>query len=238
MIKFKGYDLTSKGIIVDELPKIQKPKKRIDIYEIQGRNGFVSVDNNTYNSYNLQVQCHLADNADMDEISAFLDGYGTISFDGVKESTAIVNNNISFETIRNSGFKKFILSFLINPIFEDIEATIKTAVFRYLTQYYTYTLTESLNYNTYPTELEIEISSDTDFYINDRKFSLKLDSLSGSHYFLDCKNKEIFDSNGVNKSGYMSGDFPYLDTSGSNVIKCTTLPTTFKITYHKPHLMG
>lgn len=233
MIKFKGYDLTSKGIIVDELPKIQKPKKRIDIYEIVGRNGFLSVDNNTYNSYNLQVQCHLADNADMDAISSFLDGYGTISFDGVKESTAIVNNNISFETIRNSGFKKFILSFLINPIFEDITATIKTITFTLSNDYYIYTLVESLNYNTYFTELEIEIASDTDFYINDRKFSLK-----SGHYFLDCKNKEIFDSNGVNKSGYMSGDFPYLDTSGSNVIKCTTNPTTFKITYHKPHLMG
>lgn len=233
MIKFKGYDLTSKGIIVDELPKIQKPKKRIDIYNIYGRNGFLSVDNNTYDSYNIQVQCHLADTANMDTIASFLDGYGTISFDGIKQSTAIVNNSISFETIRNSGFKKFLLSFLVNPIFEDIEATIKTITFTLSQDFYIYTLTESFNYNVYPSELEIEISSNTDFYINDRKFSLK-----SGHYFLDCKNKEIFDSNGVNKSGDMSGNFPYLDTSGSNIIKCTTNPTTFKITYNKPHLMG
>lgn len=233
MIKFKGYDLTSKGIIVDELPKIQKAKKRIDIYNIYGRNGFLSVDNNTYDSWQLQVQCHLADNANMDTISSFLDGYGTISFDGIKESTAIINNNISFETIRNSGFKKFILSFLVNPIFEDIEATTNTITFTAAQDYYTYTLTESFNYNVYPSELEIETSANTDFYINDRKFSLKT-----GHYYLDCKNKEIYDSNGVNKSGDMSGDFPYLDTSGSNIIKCTTNPTTFKITYHKPHLTG
>ena len=233
MIKFKGYDLTSKGIIVDELPKIQKPKKRTDIYNIYGRNGFLSVDNNTYDSYNIQVQCHLADTANMDTIASFLDGYGTISFDGIKQSTAIVNNSISFETIRNSGFKKFLLSFLVNPIFEDIAATIKTITFTLSQDLYIYTLTESFNYNVYPSELEIEISSDTDFYINDRKFSLK-----SGHYFLDCKNKEIFDSNGVNKSGDMSGNFPYLDTSGSNIIKCTTNPTTFKITYNKPHLMG
>lgn len=233
MIIFKGYDLTSKGIIVDQLPKIQKSKKRIDIYEIYGRNGFLSVDNNTYDSWILQCECHLSDTADMDAIASFLDGYGTISFDGVKQSTAIVNNNIPFETIRNSGFKKFLLSFLINPIFEDIFATIKTPSFILSDLFYTYTLNELFNYNVLPSELEIDILSDTDFYINNRKFSLK-----SGHYFLDCKNKEIFDSNGVNKSSNMSGDFPYLDTSGTNIIKCSTNPTTFKITYYKPHLMG
>ncbi|MBR4178027.1 MAG: hypothetical protein IKR57_01605 [Bacilli bacterium] len=233
MIKFKGYDLTSKGIIDEDIPKVQKPKKRIDIYNIYGRNGFLSVDNNTYDSYQIQVGCHIKDNANMDEIAKFLDGYGTISFDNIKQSTAIVNNNIEFNKIRNSGFKKFMLSFLVNPIFEDIEATIYTPTFSLDSTFYKATISETFNYNVYPSELEIEIASDTDFYINNRKFSLK-----SGHYYLDCKNKEIYDSNHVNKSSQMSGDFPYLDTSGTNTIKCTTSPTTFKITCYKPHLMG
>lgn len=233
MIKFKGYDLTSKGIIVEDIPKIQKAKKMIDIYNIPGRNGFLSIDNKTYDSWQLSVQCHCKDNANMDEIGKFLDGYGTISFDGIKESTAIVNNNIEFNQIRNSGFQKFMLSFLVNPIFEDIEATIYTPTFTTETTYYKAVISETFNYNVYPSELEIEISSDTDFYVNNRKFSLK-----SGHYFLDCKNKEIYDSSHVNQSNKMSGDFPYLDTTGTNTIKCTTSPTTFKITCHKPHLIG
>ena len=233
MIKFKGYDLKSKGIIVEKIPKIQKAKKRIDIYEIYGRNGFLSVDNNTYDSWKLSVECHIADTANMDEIAKFLDGYGTITFDNLKQSTAIVNSNIEFNEIVNSGYKKFLLEFLVNPIFEDIANTVRTPSFTYIDNFYRVSLEGTYNYNVYPKEIEIEISADTDFYFNNRKFSLK-----AGHYFLNSKMKEIVDSNGVNKSDKMSGDFPYLDTSGNNIIKCTTLPTTFKMTYNKPHLMG
>ena len=233
MIIFKGYDLKTKGIIVESLPIIQKAKKRIDTYEIYGRNGFLSVDNNTYDSWELQVECHLADNANMDNIAKFLDGYGTISFDGIKQSTAIVNNNIPFETIFNSGFKKFTLSFLVNPIFEDIADRVISLPFSAQDNYYASLLEGTFNYNIYPKEIEIEISSDADFYINRRKFSLK-----SGHYFLDCKNKEIYDSNHVNQSSKMSGDFPYLDTSGSNLFICSINPTKFKMTYNNTHLMG
>lgn len=231
MIKFKGYDLKSKGIIVEEIPKIQKAKKRIDIYEIYGRNGFLSVDNNTYDSWQLNIQCHLADTANMDDIAAFLDGYGTISFDDVKQSTAIVNNNIEFNEIVNSGFKKFMLGFLVNPIFEDITATTKTITFTLSNAMYKYDWNITPNYRIYPDEIEINIGSDTDFYFNGRKFSLK-----AGHYFLDCKMKEITDTNGVNQSSKMSGDFPYIDSATE--IKCSTNPTTFKVKYRNTYLVG
>lgn len=231
MVIFKGYDLKDKGIIVENIPKIQKAKKRIDIYEIYGRNGFLSVDNNTYDSWALQLTCHIKDNANMDDIASFLDGYGTISFDGIKQSTAIVNNSISFEKIRSSGYQRFILNFLINPIFEDIIATTKTISFTLEDTMYVYDWDITPNYRIYPDEIEIEISSDTDFYFNGRKFSLK-----SGHYFLNSKMKEIVDEDGDNQSSKMSGDFPYIDAPTE--IKCSTQPTTFIIKYKNTYLVG
>lgn len=233
MIKFKGYDLTSKGIIVDTLPKVQKAKKRIDIYNIYGRNGFLSVDNGTYDSWQLSVECHCADNANLDQIGLFLDGYGTISFDGMKQSTAIVNNNIEFDKIRNSGFQKFLLSFLINPIFEDITPTdTGDIVSQFITagDFKKYTFTTTTYSKIYPI-IELEIASDSDFYFDNKKFSLK----SGT-YILDCKNKEITNSLGENMSSKMSGDFPYLESSTE--IKTNNLPTKFKIIYSNTYLVG
>lgn len=233
MIKFKGYDLTSKGIIVENIPKIQKAKKRIDIYDIYGRNGFLSVDNGTYDSWQLSVECHCADNIDVNEIATFLDGYGTISFDDIKQSTAIVNSNIEFEKIRNSGFKKFLLSFLINPIFEDIIPTHTEELsneFEQVGDFNVLTYTTTTYSKIYPI-LEIELASDTDFYFNNKKFSLK----SGT-YILDCKNKEITNSMGENMSSKMSGNFPYLGKTTE--IKVNNIPTSFKMIYSNTYLVG
>lgn len=235
MIIWKGVNLASKGIINDNIPKIQKPKKRIDVYEIYGRDGFLSVDNGTYDSWQLSLECHLPDNADMNYIASLLDGYGTISFDGIKQSTAIINSNIEFDLIRNSGFKKFLLEMQVNPIFEDITPTIRnlSSSFSPVGDFYRVLLEGSYNFNIYPEELEIEISTDSDIYFNNRKFSLK-----AGHYFLNCKMKEIVDNDGDNMSSKMSGNFPYLDTSGSNLIKLTSNPTIFKMTYRKTYLVG
>ena len=231
MLIFKNIDLKSKGIITDSLPKVQKAKKRIDIYDIHGRNGFLSVDNGTYDSWQLSIDCHCKDDADMDELVSLLDGYGTISFDGVKQSTAIVNSSIPFEIIKNSGFQRFLLEFLVNPIFEDINATIKTITFTLEDTMYVYDWDITPNYRIYPEELEIEILTDTDFYFNNRKFSLK-----AGHYFLNSKMKEIVDDDGDNASNKMSGDFPYIDAPTE--IKCSTQPTTFIVKYKNTYLVG
>lgn len=234
MIIFKGTNLASVGIINDTIPKIQKPKKRIDTYEIFGRNGFLSVDNGTYDSWQLSVECHCPDTADMNYIASLLDGYGTISFDNLKQSTAIVNSNIEFEQIRNSGFKKFLLELLVNPIFEDITPTQTSNLssqFELDGAYQKLIFTSNSTFRTYPDEIEIEISADTTFYFGGNSFSLK-----AGHYFLDCKAKEIVDNDGDNMSSKMSGDFPYLETQ--TTILATTLPTTFKIKYRKTYLVG
>lgn len=223
MIKWKGVDLSSKGIIVENSPKISKGKKSIDTYTIPGRNGFLNVDNGTYEPFTLSLECHInSDNTSVEDVKEFLDGYGHISFDGVKEYTAIINNSISFEKIIN--FKKFIVQFLVNPISEDIEET-------------TQTITENTTLNIvgatatmYPI-LEITGTGDVSVTINNKTFYLK--GITGK-CILDCKNK-IITSEGVNISDKMLYDFPTLKPN-SNVIEFSGAVSSFVVKYKKAYL--
>ena len=224
MVKWNNTDLRSKGIIVEKIPTISKGKKKIEIMQIDGRNGFLSIDTGVYEPFPINLECHCTDDANLDEIKAFLDGYGTLSFDNERQYTAVIDNSIPFETIL-PVFKKFQISFLVNPIAEDITATEET-------------ITESpttLNIDTYadiyPT-LEIACSGDVSISIGNDTFYLY--STDGT-YTLDCKNKIIKDANDLNSSGLMNGDFPTLK-SGVNDISYTGTITSFKISYRKSYL--
>ena len=87
MVKWNNIDFKDKGIVVEKTPTISKGKKNIDTYTIEGRNGFLSIDRGTYQPFSLSIECHAKESANFDEIKAFLDGYGTLSFDGEREYT-------------------------------------------------------------------------------------------------------------------------------------------------------
>lgn len=221
--KWKNEDLKDYGIVVEKIPTISKAKKKIDIMQVDGRNGFLSIDTGTYEPFSVTLECHCTDEADLNEIKAFLDGYGTLSFDGVKEYTSVIDNTIPFETILPI-FKKFQISFLVNPIAEDITPTTIDLL-----------EIEELNLDTYtdvfPT-LEITCSGNVSFTINGNMFYLV--DTDGT-YTLDCKNKVIYDSFGNNASGLMNGDFPKFKP-GINSIHQNGTITGFTATIRKTYL--
>lgn len=222
MIKWKGIDLKTKGIIVEKIPEIVKGKKNIDIYTIPGRNGFLSVDNGTYEQFSLSLECHLNPSVtSIDEVKTFLDGYGTLSLDNETEYTAIINNSISFEKVIN--FRKFIIQFLVNPVAEDITESTFT-----VTENTTLTI-EDATANMYPI-LEITGSGNVSVSINNITFNLK--SISGK-CILDCKNK-VITCDGNNIANKMQYDFPYLKP-GNNSITFTGTITAFLIKYKKAY---
>ena len=121
MVKWKNVDLSTKGIVVEKTPTISKGNKKIDIFEIEGRSGFLSIDKGTYEPFSIKLECHAKETANFDEIKAFLDGYGTLSFNNDREYTAVINNAIPFEKVLM--FKSFVISFMVNPIAHDITPT-------------------------------------------------------------------------------------------------------------------
>lgn len=223
MLLWKNIDFKTKGIIVEETPKISKGQKNIDVYTIPGRNGFLSIDNGTYQSFVVSVSCHFNETADFDDIKEFLDGYGTLSFDGEREYTGIIQNSISFEKILM--FKKFVVQFLVNPIAEDINST----------TYNVSSAEEVLNIvgatATITPILEITGSGDITITINNKSFNL-LD-IDGT-YILDSKSK-IITKNGINAANKMLYDFPTLK-GGENNISYIGNISSFKIIYKKAYL--
>ena len=224
MLIWKGIDVTQKGIIVEYTPKVSKGKKKIQTYEIDGRNGFISIDTNTYEPFSVSVQCHFKDSVDRDEICEYLDGYGTLSFDGERQYTAIIKNAIEFEKVLS--FKKFPIQFLVNPIAEDINSTIVSVT----SNDFEFEINNTY-YNVYPT-LVIECQGDISITINNQTFYL---NNTDDTYTLDCKNKVIVDSNGDNASSLMLYDFPTLK-KGTNEVSYTGTITNFQIEYRKTYL--
>ncbi len=223
MLLWNNIDFKEKGIIVETTPKISKGKKKINIYEVEGRNGFLSVDTGAYDSFPLSIECHAKETANFDEIKLFLDGYGTLSVDGKREYTAIIQNSIPFEKVLM--FKKFIVQFLVNPISESIQS-------------FSYVVTEQndiLNISdataTIFPILEITGSGNISITINNKTFNLK--NISGK-YILNCKLKTIT-QNDLNASDKMQYDFPSLKP-GENFISYIGNVTEFKITYRKAYL--
>lgn len=227
MVLWNNTDLRNKGIIVEKIPTITKAKKRIETYNVEGRNGVLMVDKGTYDTFVVSLSCHFNETNSIDEIKSFLDGYGKLSIDGTREYEAILKNNIDFEEILTSGFRKFILQFLCNPIAHDISAT-NVSVSATPT-----TLTINQTANTYPV-LTIKGSGNVVIFFNNKRFDLlSLDSTKT--YTLDCEAKEIVDNGGINCSNKMKYDFPYLKP-GENIITYTGTITQFDISYKKAYL--
>lgn len=221
MVKWNGIDFKDKGIVVEKTPTISKGKKDIEIYSVAGRSGFLSIDKGTYQPFSLQVECHAKETANFDEIKAFLDGYGTLTFDDEREYTAIVNNAIPFEKVQM--FKSFVVQFMVNPIAHDITPTTIS-----ITDDFTIT---GATADMQPILTLVADEGGTEVNINGIEFTTSNEE--ETTYILDCEHK-IITKNGVNASNEMSGDFPYF-VNGENTYQATGV-TSLTASYKKAYL--
>lgn len=227
--KWKGVSLCQYGIIVEKVPKIPKGKKKIEIYEIEGRNGFLTIDSDVYEPFLISLECHINTDAySLDVIKHFLDGYGTLSIDGQREYNAIIQNQIDFEKVAQLGFRKFIIQFLCNPIAHEINPIQKEIS----SNSETFEISDATA-NMYPT-ITLAGSGNVNITVNNKTFCLtELDSTKT--YTLDCENKVIIDNNATNVANKMLYDFPYL-IPGENSVSYTGTITNFVISYKKAYL--
>lgn len=77
--KFMFKDICSNdfGIIVNSLPPITKPKKKIETVEIDGLNGDITIDNG-YAAYDKEIQVTFLKKPDVDELNRWLTGSGQL----------------------------------------------------------------------------------------------------------------------------------------------------------------
>ena len=217
--KWKGYSFNSKGIIIEETPIPNKPKHSYTQYTIPGRDGYLAIDNKTYEPLILSLKCHLnTENVDMNEIRAWLDGYGELQINDERVYTGFISNAISFEKI--TRFRKFIIQFTLQPIAKAVTPTTIDALNIDSINSDTYT-------KTYP-KITITGTGDISFSINNINFTIY--DADGT-YVLDCEAK-VITKNGINQSNNMSGDFPYIINGTNPIVKSGTI-TALTIEYSK-----
>lgn len=217
--KWNGVSFNSMGIIIEKTPIPNKPNHSYTQYTIPGKSGYLAIDNKTFDPLTLSLECHLdTNNIDMNEIRAWLDGYGELQINNERVYTGFISNSISFEKIMN--FRKFIIQFKLQPIAKAVEATTVNALSLDTLVADTYTTTHP--------KITIAGTGDISLSINGVEFTL--DDADGT-YILDCGAK-IITKDDINQSSIMSGEFPYIVDGDNSIVKSGTI-TALTIEYYK-----
>lgn len=219
--KWNNVTFNSKGIIIEKIPVVPRAKHSYESYTIPGKSGFLTIDNKTYEPVAFSLECHFKENANINEIRAFLDGYGELQLDNEKVYTGYISNSIDFDKIQN--FQKFIIQFMLQPVAKAITKTT-------ISQTTTGTFTSDTFTNSYPI-ITLTTAAEITIKLNDIAFTIH--DASGT-YILDCGAK-VITKNGANQSGSMSGDFPFVK-NGSNSLTVTGTASALKIEYYKTYL--
>lgn len=218
--KWKGYSFNSKGIIIEKTPIPNNPKHSFTQYTIPGRNGYLAIDNKTYDPLSLSLECHFDTNnvVDINELRAWLDGYGELQINNERVYTGYISNSISFEKITH--FRRFIIQFTLQPIAKAVNSTTIDALSIASFNSDTYT-------NAYPI-ITITGTGNISFSINNINFTIY--DADGT-YMLDCAAK-VITKNGINQSNNMSGEFPYIVNGTNSVVKSGNI-TAVSIEYNQ-----
>lgn len=126
---FKGYkSYDDLGIIVKNMPAIARAEKNIEEIKVNGRNGNLHIDNNTYNSKSYTIECILFDETKLDLIKSVFQGTGvlTLSTESNREYNATIKNQIDFSKYL-TYLREFPLKFDVEPF--SASKTLKTLEF-------------------------------------------------------------------------------------------------------------
>lgn len=222
---YNGISSKDMGVILKKLPPITKPKKRIEIVQVPGRNGTLHIDENCYEPINISLECTLKKNINVRDITNWLIEFGTVTFSDEldKYYNATITNSIPLERVFKI-YREFIIQLELQPIAQSI-------------QEYTYNCN-----NTNENILKIDSTAEMYPYIkltgtgeiklavNNKICTLTIDE---QYIELDCELQNAY--KGIkNKNDKMNGEFPIL-MPGNNKIQITG-NATMQIKYRKAYI--
>ncbi len=214
-----------RNIIVNELPPITIPKKRIEEKQIPGRNGKLYIDEGVYDTFVYQIKCTLGPNANVREISRWLSGTGrlVISLEEDKYYEGIIKNNIDFSKVLHV-FYEFPIEIELQPFaysLREYEHNFSKASVIYITQ----STAEICPY------IKIEGSGAVTLTIGNK--SQRIKKVEG-YIELDSKIEEAYKGN-KNENSNVLGEFLKLKP-GENKIEWIGSITNLKIKYRETYL--
>lgn len=223
-IIWKGQDSRNlKGLLISELLHIVRPAMRVQVVEIEGRDGDVS-DDIGYAAYDKLVKIGLYDNYDVDRISYFFSGAGKVIFSNEPDKyyEAEITEQIDFE--RLVRFRTAVVKFHTQPFKylvdePPVEAEITDEIKEIKVINIGLEESKPIITLTGNETVEITINGYAQFQVN----------IDDGYVIVNSRIEECYKDNTYNlKNHNMGGEFPVLQP-GENIITWTGNLTKIKV---------
>lgn len=221
---FKNIDSRDiKGLIVSELPPITKPKMRVRVDTIDGRDGSETV-NLGFEAYTKTVKIGLTRDFDIDNIIAWLHGEGNIQFSNEPDKyyRVKVHDQIDFERLLR--FRTAEVKFYTQPFKYSATERTKTIA---VTGLATAEIRNAGNYFSKPI-VTLTGTGTINVFVNGAQKCVLKDLGTNESITLDADKQEAYTGE-VLKNRKMDGEFITLEV-GKNVITWTGNLTKIEIT--------
>lgn len=224
-IIFKNIDSRNvKGLIISELPPITKPKMRVRIDTIDGKDGSETV-NLGFEAYTKTVKIGLTRGYDIDNIIAWLHGEGDIQFSNEPDKVYRVKVHDAIDFERLLRFRTADVKFYTQPFKYSATERTKTLAVTGLT---TAEIRNAGNYFSKPT-ITLTGTGTINISVNGaQKCVLNLGT--DESITLDADQQEAYSGNTL-KNRQMDGEFITLET-GKNIITWTGDLSKIAITHY------
>ncbi|MGN1044321.1 MAG: distal tail protein Dit [Acutalibacteraceae bacterium] len=223
-IIWKGQDSRNlKGLLISELPHIVRPATRVQVVEIEGRDGDVS-DNIGYAAYDKLVKIGLYDNYDVDRISHFFSGTGKVIFSNEPDKyyESEITEQIDFE--RLVRFRTAVVKFHTQPFKylvdeKPVETEINDEIKEIKVMNVGFEESKPIITLTGKDTVEISVNGYAQFQVN----------IDDGYITVNSKLQECYKDNTYNlKNHNMGGEFPVLQP-GENTVTWTGNLTKIKV---------
>ena len=208
---FKFNEFTSTdNLIIKEMPPLTSAKKNITSIKIDGRNGNLNIDEGTYESVDVTIECVVIDDTKIDAIKTALRGIGTIEFstNQGRQYKAVVKNQISLKKYLE-WVREFPLQLELDPI--SYSTTLTT-----LTKTANDTFTALGNIDVAPI-LEVKGSGAGTLVLNNK--TITFSALSSTATIIDCDLMEA--KQGGNNANALINCVEFPKISNSNTLTLT-----------------
>jgi len=223
---FNGTASTTYDVIIKKLPPIVMPERDIESISIDGRNGNLHIDYETYNSYNTTMEIIINDLTELDTIKAWLTGIGTIIFGDrpTIQYTCVIKNQLSYDMYAYNS-KVVPIQMELSPLGLSTTETTVTKT----TSPASFTVG-----GTYATKPSLEIigTGAVSITLNDTTFTLS--DCDATAYIVDCDLQNVTKSD-INVNSEFYGNFPELIV-GTNNLQWTGTVTSVKVVYRAAYL--